>query len=83
MKYAVLAAALVASTAGASLAQETALVPLSAAIQSQILQWVPDADLSNLTSVQYAQIVSLFSNSENLTAGANPQGAVEAILGVQ
>lgn len=83
MKTFVLATALIASTAGATFAQEAALVPLSSAIQSQILQWVPDADLSNLTSVQYAQIVSLFANSENLSAGANPKGAVEVILGVQ
>lgn len=83
MKRLLIASALIAATSGAALAQEAALVPLSSAIQAQILQWIPDADLSNLTSAQYGQIVSLFSNSENLSAGSNPKGAVQVILGAQ
>ncbi len=83
MKALLTAAALIAATGGAALAQEAAMVPLSSAIQFQILQWIPDADLSNLTSAQYGQIVSLFASSENLSAGANPEGAVRAILGAQ
>jgi hypothetical protein len=82
MKSLVLASALVAASAFSALAQE-APVPLSAAITAQILTLVPDADLSNLTNAQYAQLVTLFSNSENLSAGANPAGAVKAIVGAQ
>ena len=82
MKRIVLATALVAASAFGAVAQE-APVMLSSAIQSQIMAKVPGADLSNLTNVQYAQLVSLFSNSDNLSAGSNPKGAVEAILGAQ
>lgn len=45
---------------------------LSSAIQSQILAWIPDADLSNLTNSQHARIVSLFASSDTLGAGDNP-----------
>ncbi len=82
MKHIVLAAALVAASAAGAFAQ-TAPIMLSSAIQSQIQTLVPGADLSTLTTVQYAQLVSLFSNSDNLNAGNNPAGAVEAILGAQ
>ena len=82
MKRIALVAALVAVSATGAFAQQ-APVQLSAAIQSQILSWIPDADLSNLTNAQYAQIVSLFSNSANLSAGENPAGAVKAILNAQ
>ena len=82
MQHLLLASALVFITGFAAVAQE-APVPLSAAITSQILRLVPDADLSSLTNAQYAQLVSLFSNSENLSAGANPAGAVKAIIGAQ
>jgi hypothetical protein len=79
MKRIVLATALVAASAFGAIAQD-APVMLSSAVQAQILSLVPDADLSNLTNAQYAQLVSLFSNSENLSSGSNPAGAVEAIL---
>lgn len=82
MKRIVLATALVAASAVGAFAQ-TAPVMLSSAIQSQIQTLVPGAELSALTNVQYAQLVSLFSNSENLSAGSNPAGAVKAILGAQ
>lgn len=82
MKRIVLASALVAASAFGAFAQEAPVV-LSSGLQAQILSLVPDADLSSLTNVQYAQIVGLFSNSENLSAGANPVGAVKAILGAQ
>jgi hypothetical protein len=82
MKRIVLATALVVASAAGAFAQ-SAPVALSSAIQSQIQMLVPGADLSNLTNAQYAQIVSLFSNSENLSAGSNPAGAVKAILGAQ
>lgn len=82
MKHLVLASALVAASAFGAIAQE-APVALSSAITSQIMSLVPDADLSNLTNAQYAQLVTLFSNSENLSAGANPAGAIRAIIGAQ
>jgi hypothetical protein len=82
MKSLVLASALVAASALGAIAQE-APVALSAAITSQIMSLVPDADLSGLTNAQYAQLVTLFSNSENLSAGANPAGAIKAIIGAQ
>ncbi|WP_149589156.1 hypothetical protein [Tabrizicola flagellatus] len=79
MKSFALVTALVAATATGAFAQQ-APVQLSSAIQSQILAWIPDADLSNLSNSQYAQIVSLFASSDNLGAGDNPAGAVKAIL---
>ena len=79
MKSFALVTALVAATATGAFAQQ-APVQLSSAIQSQILAWIPNADLSNLTNSQYAQIVSLFANSDNLRAGDDPAGAVKAIL---
>jgi hypothetical protein len=82
MKRIILATALVAASAFGAVAQE-APVALSSAIQSQILTLVPDADLSNLTNVQYAQLVSLFSNSDNLGSGNNPAGSIKVILGAQ
>jgi hypothetical protein len=82
MKRIALVAALVAASSVGAFAQQ-APVPLSSAIQSQILSWVPGADLSNLTNAQYAQIVSLFSSSENLRSGNDPVGQVKVILGAQ
>ena len=82
MKSLVLASALVAASAFGAFAQE-APVALSSAITAQIMSLVPDADLSNLTNAQYAQLVSLFANSDNLSAGSNPAGAVKAIITAQ
>ena len=82
MKHFILASALIAAAATGAVAQ-TAPVALSSAIESQILTMVPGADLSNLTNAQYAQLVSLFSNSDDLSAGSNPTGAVKAILNAQ
>jgi Spy/CpxP family protein refolding chaperone len=82
MKRIVLASAMVALSAFGALAQN-ASVNLSAALQSQIMTLVPGADLTNLTNAQYAQLVSLFSNSDNVGAGDNPAGAVKAILNAQ
>jgi hypothetical protein len=82
MKSVLLASALIAASAFGAIAQE-APIALSSAITAQVLSLVPDADLSNLTNAQYAQLVTLFANSENLSAGANPAGAVRAIVGAQ
>lgn len=82
MKRIILASALLAASAFGAFAQ-SAPVALSSSIQSQILTLVPDADLSSLSNVQYAQLVTLFSNSENLSAGSDPAGAVKAILNAQ
>jgi hypothetical protein len=82
MKSFILASALVAASAFGAVAQ-TAPVQLSSAIQSQILTVLPGADLSNLTNSQYAQIVTLFANSENVRTPSDISGAVGAILGAQ
>lgn len=82
MKRIALVTALVAATASGAFAQQ-APVQLSSAIQSQILSWVPNADLSSLTNAQYAQIVSLFANSDNLRVGNDPAGQVKVILNAQ
>ncbi|NHB76718.1 hypothetical protein [Rhodobacter calidifons] len=82
MKSFALVTAMVAATATGAFAQQ-APVQLSSAIQSQILAWLPGTDLSDLTNSQYAQIVSLFANSDNLGAGEDPAGAVKAILTAQ
>lgn len=82
MKRIILATALVAVAATGAFAQ-SAPVMLSSATASQILTWVPGADLTNLTTSQYARIVSLFSSSENLRNGNDPKGQVKVILNVQ
>lgn len=82
MKRLALVTALIAATATGALAQQ-ATVPLTSAVQSQILSWIPDADLSNLTNSQYARIVSLFASSDNLRAGNDPAGQVRIILNAQ
>ena len=79
MKRFALVTALVAVSAVGAFAQQ-APVQLSSAIESQIMAWVPNADLSNLTNAQYAQLVSLFANSENLRTGNDPIGQVKLIL---
>ncbi len=82
MKRFFLASVLIAaSVAGANAQQATAV--LSPSIQAQVLAMVPGADLSNLTSSQYARLVVLFSNSKNLSAGDNPSGAIKVILNAQ
>lgn len=84
MKRFILASALVAAAAAATGAvAQTAPAVLSSAIESQILTWVPGADLSNLTTSQYARLVTLFSTSENLRTGNDPVNQVKVILNAQ
>lgn len=82
MKSFALAAALVTASALGALAQQ-APVQLSSAIQTQIRAWVPGVDLTNLTTAQYARIVSLFASPDNLSGGSDPAGQVRAILNAQ
>jgi hypothetical protein len=82
MKRIALVAALVAASTVGAFAQQ-APIALSSAIESQVMAWVPNADLSNLSSAQYAQLVSLFSSSENLRTGNDPIGQVKVILNAQ
>jgi hypothetical protein len=82
MKHIVLAAALVAASAAGAFAQ-TAPVMLSSAIQSEIQNLVPGADLSNLTNSQYARLVTFFADSENLSTRAGATQGVKTILGAQ
>ncbi|MCU0903605.1 MAG: hypothetical protein MUE83_06990 [Tabrizicola sp.] len=79
MKRIALVSALVAVTAGAAFAQQ-APVMLSSAIQSEILTVLPDANLSALTNVQYAQLNAFFSNSENTRTASDVAQGVQAIL---
>lgn len=53
---------------------------LSENTRLEIMQLVPDADLTGLTSVQEAQLMSLFSTSGRDSNGDDPAGAVKAIL---
>lgn len=82
MKHILLATALITAGAAGAFAQ-TSPVMLTSAVQSQILTWVPGADLSSLTTSQYARLVYLFSTSENLRTGNDPVGQVRVILGAQ
>jgi hypothetical protein len=79
MKRIALVTALVAATATGAFAQQ-APVMLSSAIQSEILAVLPNADLASLTNSQYAQIVTLFSNSDNTRTPSDISGGVQAIL---
>ena len=79
MKRIVLATALVAAAATGAFAQQ-APVQLSAALQSEILTVLPSADLSSLSTVQYAQLVSVFDNSENTRTASDVAQGVKAIL---
>lgn len=82
MKRFLLASALIAVAATGAVAQ-TSSVALSSAVESQIMTWVPGVDLSNLTTSQYARIVTLFSSSENLRTGNDPVGQIKVILNAQ
>ncbi|MES2914786.1 MAG: hypothetical protein V4753_06670 [Pseudomonadota bacterium] len=79
MKRIALVTALVAATAGGAFAQQ-ASVALSSAIQSEIMTVLPGADLSALTTAQYAQLSSFFSNSENTRTASDVAQGVQAIL---
>lgn len=79
MKRIALATALVAATAAGAFAQQSP-VPLTSAIQSEILTVLPSADLSNLTTAQYAQIVTFFADRENTRTASGTAQGVEAIL---
>ena len=83
MKRIVLATALIAASTVGAFAQ-TAPVPLSSAIESQILAWVPGADLSNLTTSQYAQSGDAVLVVGKPAHGSDPAGArSRSILGAQ
>jgi hypothetical protein len=79
MKHIVLASALLlASVSGAFAGKASA--ELSSSVKTQILQLVPDADLSNLTTSQYVRLELFFGNSANLRAGEDPAQRVKVIL---
>jgi nitrous oxide reductase accessory protein NosL len=82
MKRIVLATVLVTASAFGAMAQEGAMM-LPSAIQSQIMTKVPGVDLSDLTSSQYARLVALFSNPDDLRPGNDLTGSVKAILNAQ
>jgi hypothetical protein len=80
MKRLLASVAVVLVSTAASFA-DTGYNQVSSNIASQVQTLVPGADLSNLTTAQYAQLVSLFSNSDNYGAGEDPAGQIKAILG--
>lgn len=82
MRKFLLTSALIVTTATGAIAQ-TSPVALTSAVQAQIMAWVPNADLNNLTTSQYARIVYLFANSDNLRVGNDPVGQVKVILSAQ
>jgi hypothetical protein len=59
---------------------ETTKAELSPSVKVQIRQLVPDADLSNLTTMQYVRLENLFANSANLRAGESPATRIRIIL---
>jgi DNA-binding transcriptional regulator YbjK len=77
-----IAAALVAASTFGAVAQ-TAPVPLSSATQSEILNLLPEVDLGSITNAQYAQIVTLFSSSEDRNSDVDTKAALEVILDAQ
>jgi len=79
MKNVALATALVALSAVGAFAQQ-ALVALPSSIAAQITTLLPGADLSSLTTSQYAQIVSFFADSENTRTASGTAQGVQAIL---
>ena len=82
MKRALLSITLLLATASVVFAQ-TAPMRLSPTAIAKVKAFVPNADLENLTVVQYAQIVTLLDNSNNLRAGEDPDGAIKVILNAQ
>ena len=82
MKRIVLATALIAMSA-VGVSAQTSTVQISSAIAAKVSALVPGADVSNLTVSQYARLVGLFAENDNLRAGNNPAGAVKVILSAQ
>ena len=82
MKRALLSITLLFATASVVFAQ-TAPMRLSPTAIAKVKTFVPNADLENLTVVQYAQIVTLLDNSNNLRSGEDPDGAIKVILNAQ
>ena len=82
MKRVLLSVTLLFATASVVFAQ-TAPIRLSPTAIAQVKTYVPNADLENLTVVQYAQLVTLLDNSHNLRAGEDPDGAIKVILNAQ
>jgi hypothetical protein len=80
MKRLLASVAVVLVSTAASFA-DTGYNQVTSNIASQVQALVPGADLSNLSTAQYAQLVSLFSNSDNYGAGEDPAGQIKAILG--
>jgi hypothetical protein len=55
---------------------------LDAGVALEVSRLMPGADLSNLTPQQVTALENLFADSENLSSGSNPKGAVGVILGL-
>lgn len=79
MKRLLATVAVVLVSSGAALAS-TGYTTLPSNVVWQIQSVVPGADLSNLTTAQYAQFVSLFSSQEAMGGGDDTAGQIKAIL---
>lgn len=79
MKKIILATVIALSAGTSAFAAGT----ISSAMAYEVNLLVPGADLTNLTPSQSARLISLFSNSDNLSAGENPAGQIKVILGAQ
>lgn len=79
MKSLMITTALIVAAASSAMANVSA-TDLPATTKAEVVAFVPNADLSNLTIAQVAQFNALFSNSDMRRAGENPAGAIRAIL---
>lgn len=53
---------------------------LSSNVRTQIMQYVPDANLDNLSATQIAELNGLFINTDNLSSGGDPAGVIMQVL---
>jgi hypothetical protein len=80
MKRFLIATALTLAAASSAMAGTYDGTKLPQTLQYDIRTYVPNADLSNLSLSQVAQLYSLFSSSKNLRSGESPDSAIKAIL---
>jgi hypothetical protein len=84
MKKLAMASVLALATAGSAFAMTGATLNSPAELNSHyrglVLQFVPAADLSNLTVQQVALIQSYLADSDNRSSGSNPAGYIQNVL---
>ncbi len=80
MKHVLIAAILAATAVSAANAEDWSK-GLTQQTRNEILQLVPNADLTGLSKAQVQRLEMFFDNSDNLRAGNNPSGKLQVILG--